>query len=87
MEDNKITIVDDDGKEMEMTILLTFTDDRTNKSYVVYYDAKNEDEETPLMASVYDDDGNLFPVEKEEEWDMIDEVVSAFLEDQDDVEA
>lgn len=87
MEENKITIVDDDGTESEMTILLTFTDDRTNKSYVVYYDANNQDEETPLMASVYDDEGNLFPVESEEEWNMIDEVVSAFLEDQDEAEA
>ena len=31
--------------------------------------------------AVFDDEGNFFPVETQEEWDMIDEVVGAFIED------
>ena len=30
---------------------------------------------------IFDEEGNLYPVETEEEWDMIDEVVGAFIED------
>ena len=69
MNENKIFIMNDDGKEVEMNILLTFDD------YVVVYDAKDEDS---LYAFIYDEEGNLFAVEDEEELAMVDEVISAF---------
>lgn len=73
MNENKIFIMNDDGKEVEMNILLTF--DANDKNYVVVYDAKDEDS---LYAFIYDEEGNLFAVEDEEELAMVDEVISAF---------
>ena len=73
MKDNTIYIIDDDGKEVEMKIFLTF--DYEDKQYVVVYDQNNEDE---LYPFVYDEQGNLFPVESEDELSVIDEVVSAY---------
>ncbi len=73
MKENSIFITDEDGKEVEMKILMTF--EANQKKYVVVYDEKNEDE---LYPFVYDDEGNLFAVEDEEEMAMIDEVVSAY---------
>ena len=70
-------ITDEDGKEVEMKILMTF--EANQKKYVVVYDEKNEDE---LYPFVYDDEGNLFAVEDEEEMAMIDEVVSAYEEEE-----
>ena len=75
MKDNSIFITDENGKEVEMKIYLTF--DANDKSYVVVYNAENEDE---LYPFIYDDEGNLFAVESEEELDMIDEVVGAYEE-------
>lgn len=80
MEPNKLIVVDDEGREIEMEIMFTFSEN--NKNYVVYFDPSDEDENTELYVSIYDDEGNLFPVETDEEWDMIDEVVGAFIEDQ-----
>ena len=77
MKDNSIFITDEDGKEVEMKILMTF--EANQKKYVVVYDEKNEDE---LYPFVYDDEGNLFAVEDEEEMAMIDEVVSAYEEEE-----
>lgn len=76
MKENSIYITDENGKEVEMKIYMTF--DINQKQYVVVYEEGNEDE---LYPFIYDDEGNLYPVEDEEEMDMIDEVVSAYEEE------
>ena len=73
MEDNKIYITDENGKEIEMNILFTF--DANDKNYVLCYEEGNEDDLYPFS---YDDNGNLYVVEDEEELKLIDEVVSSF---------
>lgn len=73
MKENSIFITDENGKEVEMKIYLTF--DANDKQYVVVYNETNQDE---LYPFVYDNDGNLFAVESQEELDMIDEVVEAY---------
>lgn len=76
MKENSIFITDENGKEIEMKIYLTF--DANNKQYVVVYEQDNEEELYPL---VYDNEGNLYPVDDEEEMAMIEEVVSAYEEE------
>ena len=39
-----------------------------------------------VFASIYDDEGHLFPIETQEEWDMVEEVLNAFNEDEEDEE-
>jgi len=73
MKENAIYIQDENGKEVEMNILLTF--DANDKNYVVVYPNDNEED---LYAFVYDDEGNLFEVETQEELDMVNEVVEAY---------
>ncbi|MCD7810050.1 MAG: DUF1292 domain-containing protein [Erysipelotrichaceae bacterium] len=80
MDSDRIAIVDDAGNEKEYTVLFTFESEETNKNYVLYYD---EDEDEPeVMTSVFDEDGNLYPVESETEWDMIEAVFEAFTSDE-----
>ncbi|MBQ1566994.1 MAG: DUF1292 domain-containing protein [Erysipelotrichaceae bacterium] len=84
MKENSIFITDDDGKEIEMKIYFTF--DANDKQYVIVYEEGHEDELYPL---IYDDQGNIYPVEDEEEMEMIDEIVSGYegaLTDQDEEE-
>lgn len=77
--DSKIIIVDDQNVEHEMNILFTFEDNRTNKKFVVYYDP--EDESGDLYASIYDEDGKLYPIEDEKDWDTVQEVLDAYVEE------
>lgn len=72
MDDNKIYITDENGKEVEMNILFTF--EAENKNYVITF----KDNEEEVYPFVYDDKGNLEIVEDEKELAMIDEVVAAF---------
>jgi uncharacterized protein YrzB (UPF0473 family) len=82
--DKKLYITDENGVEKEMEILLTFEPDGSTKKYVLYYDPEVEDGD--VFASIYDDEGHLFPIETEAEWDMVEEVLNAFNEDEEDEE-
>ncbi|CVH77912.1 hypothetical protein BN3662_02500 [Clostridiales bacterium CHKCI006] len=77
MDSNNIVIVDENGKEQSFEILFTFTNEQTGRSYVLYYDP--EEDEPGVMASVYDEEGNLFAIESPEEWDMISDVFDSFM--------
>lgn len=86
MDENKVLyVVDEEGIEHEMEVLFTFTSDETHKDYVLFYDPK--DEEGEVFASIYDDEGHLIPVTNEVEWDMIEEVFGAFLDESTENEA
>ena len=73
MSENSIFITDENGIEIEMKIYLTF--EANDKKYVVVYSQDNEDE---LYSFVYDEDGNLYQIESDEELQMVDEVVGAY---------
>ena len=73
MSENSIFITDENNKEVEMKILLTF--EANEKKYVVVYNESNEDE---LYSFVYDDNGNLYQIETEDELNMVNEVIDAY---------
>ncbi|MCI8540015.1 MAG: DUF1292 domain-containing protein [Erysipelotrichaceae bacterium] len=81
IESNTLFVRDEDGKELEMEILFTFEDEERKKKYVVFSDPQSEDGE--VFASAYDDAGNLLPIETDSEWEMVEEVLGAFNEDED----
>lgn len=72
-------ITDETGNEKEMEILFTF--DHQTKKYVVFRDITNQEDE--VFASAYNEEGELLPIESDEEWAMIDEVLQAFAEETD----
>lgn len=76
--ENKFTVADEQGNEIEMEILFTFENEGSN--YVLYLDPKNESGD--VYASKYDEDNNLFPIEEEAEWNMVEEVLGAFEDEQ-----
>ncbi|MBU1020931.1 MAG: DUF1292 domain-containing protein [Firmicutes bacterium] len=88
MEEKLFTVIDEDGTEVEYEVVLTFKSEEFAKSYVVYKLPGDENEE--VFAAIFDEDntdgGNLIQVETEAEWDMLDEVLNAFLEDSDDAD-
>lgn len=80
LDSNSLYVTDELGNEKSMEILFTFEDEEHGKKYVVFADPDVESEE--VFASAYDDAGNLLPVESDEEWAMIEEVILAFQEDE-----
>ena len=83
-----ITIVDEHGNEELYEILFTFDSEDFGKSYVLVYPAGiPEEDEVELQAFSYVEnedgtEGDLEPIETEEEWDMIEEVLNTFVEDE-----
>lgn len=79
MVDEKLTVINEDGTEKEYTILFTFKLEEYGKDYVAFYEEGEED----LFVSSYkpedEDGGSLENVTDEAEWDMIEEVIEAFL--------
>lgn len=84
MEEKTFTVIDEEGNEVLYEVVLTFKSDETNKSYVIYKLPGEEEEE--VFAAIYDEDakdgGNLIQIESEEEWDMVEEVLNTFLEEE-----
>lgn len=80
MDDNKMFIIDEKGNEIEVDILFTFDSDLYGKKYVLYQNPNGDLEE--VFVSSYDDEGNLNSVEDEEELAMVEEVLGAFVDEE-----
>lgn len=83
-----VTIIDEEGNEELYQILFTFDSEDFGKSYVLLYPAgSSEDDDVELQAYSFKENeeggaGDLLPIETEEEWDMIEEVLATFMEDE-----
>ena len=92
-ESNTMIITDESGQEREVEILLTFEDESTGHSFVLFTDP--QDEEGNVYAkelntdayNMYDEDGNLNEVTEESEWEMCQEVLGAFSNEDEEDEA
>lgn len=77
-EDKMLTLITDDGKEIQAEILFTYHSDDFNKDYVVFLP---EGEDSPTAACYVESDetnGNLSPVETDEEWEMLEDLLADF---------
>lgn len=83
-----ITLIDEEGNEELHEILFTFESDEFERSYVLLFPANSEqDTEVELKAFAYIEEdggleGQLLPIESDEEWDMVEEVLNTFVEDE-----
>lgn len=84
LDSNSLYVVDEDGSEKRMTILFTFENEQYGRQYVVFEDP--QDDSGQVFASAFDDEGSLLPLVSEEEWAMVEEVIGAFAEDEDEAQ-
>jgi len=79
--DDTLIITDELGNELEAMIIMTFESEEFGKSYLVYQ--LKDDETGEYFAASFNpedgDEGNLNPIETDEEWE-------SFLEDQEEAE-
>ena len=80
MDNNRIIkVVDDNGVEKDMYIIFVTKLESFNKNYIFYTDPT--DEEGQVFVSSYNDEQQLFPIEKPEEWEELERVFNQFIED------
>lgn len=81
----RIIIPDGNGEEHLFEILLTFDVDETGKSYMAVVPVEQvEDEEVEVYAFRYEsenDDISLFPIESDEEWEMVEEMLQTISDE------
>ncbi len=79
-----LIITDENGDELEAVIIMTFESEEFGKSYLVYQ--LKDDETGEFFAASFNpedgDEGNLSPIETDEEWDLVEEVLESFLEEE-----
>ncbi|CAH0417033.1 DUF1292 domain-containing protein [Periweissella fabaria] len=94
-QEQQITLVDEDGTETLFNVLFTFTSDEYNKSYILLYpEGTEDDQEVDIQAFSFNPDedgeateGDLQAIEDDAEWDMVEEVLNTFLDDDGNFEA
>lgn len=85
-DDQLITLIDEDGNEQLFKELFTFDSDDYGKSYIFIYPADQEnDDSVDIQAYIVADnqDGggqDLVPIEDDQEWDMVEQVLNTFLD-------
>ena len=80
-QENVFTIVNDNGEEIKCEILFTYEDEKTKKNYMAYTDnTLDEEGNTKVYASIFNPEEEnpvLLPIETEEEWKLIEGILSS----------
>mgnify|MGYP006306428989 CR=1 FL=1 len=88
IKEDTLILTDELGNEMVARIILTFESEAFEKSYVVYQ--LEDDENGEYHAASFDpedgDEGQLGQIETDEEWDLVEEVLESFLDEEDEEE-
>ncbi|SHF66868.1 DUF1292 domain-containing protein [Ornithinibacillus halophilus] len=88
-EKERIIIPDENGEEHLFEVLFTFDVDETNQSYIAVVPVEQkDDEEVEVYAFRYeekesdDNDLSLFPIESDEEWEMVEEMLNTIADEE-----
>ncbi|HLR61081.1 MAG TPA: DUF1292 domain-containing protein [Lentibacillus sp.] len=88
-ENERIIIPDENGEEHLFEVLFTFDVDQTGNSYLAVVPAdQKENEEVEVYAFRYEeqekdeDDLSLFPIESDEEWEMVEEMLHTLIDEE-----
>ena len=80
--ETQMVVVDQEGKEHLMQILFTSENEERDAQYVFFYDTEDKEENVMVMRYVGElDSGELIPIEDEDEFDELEEVLNAWQED------
>lgn len=90
-EKERIIVPDENGEEHLFEVLFTFDVDQTNQSYIAVVPVEQkDDEEVEVYAFRYEekendeDDISLFPIDSDEEWDMVEEMLNTLADEEED---
>jgi len=85
----RIIIPDENGEEHLFEVLATFDVDQTKQTYIAVIPVEQrDDDEVEVYAFRYelkdsdDNDLALFPIESDEEWDMVEEMLHTLTDEE-----
>ena len=76
--EKQITIVDGEGKEHLMEILFTYENEERGTKYVFFFNPADPENVIPMR---YQDDGTLEDIDDDEEYEEVEEVFNAYMDD------
>lgn len=79
MEDRTITLIDNEGKEILCDILFTYHYDKLDRNYVVFMDRNSKKVSACQYVESTETTGKLSPVETDEEWTMLEELLNDYV--------
>jgi uncharacterized protein YrzB (UPF0473 family) len=77
-----IFIPDEDGNEEEFEVIMKFELDDSDKKYMMVVPVNGDEETDEVYAFRYEEEGDdlqLFTIEDEEEWDMVEETFNTLV--------
>ena len=84
LEEQKFTVVNSEGEEVECEALFRFESDETHKNYIVYTDnSQDEEGNTRVYAAIYtpgQEKTKLEPIETDAEWNKIQQILDVIQE-------
>lgn len=88
-EKERIIIPDENDEEHLFEVLFTFDVDEMNRSYIAVVPVEQQDEEeVEVFAFRYEEKGEddndlaLFPLESDQEWDMVEEMLHTLSDEE-----
>ena len=89
--ENEFTRVSDTGEEITCEVLFTYEDEKSKKNYIAYTDNTLDDEgNIKVYASIFNPEEEnpvLLPIESDEEWKLIEGILSSLSTEEDEEEA
>ncbi|WP_282936420.1 DUF1292 domain-containing protein [Paenibacillus sp. RC67] len=79
-----IVIPDDDGNEEEFEVVARFEVDRSDKKYLMVVPMDADEESDEVYAFRYEEDGDdlqLYTIEDEEEWNIVEETFNTLMDE------
>lgn len=82
LKDNQLIIIDEEGNEIVCEIIFTFDSEATGKKYVIFQAVDDDSGEVGAASYIEKDngEGELEPIETEEEWELIQDALNDFLD-------
>lgn len=82
MNEEFMTITDAEGNEHRCKILFTYFSDEFKHNYVVFNVEGTDEISAMIFTETSESAGSLMPIENDDEWDMLEEVVTSYFEQQ-----
>ncbi|KEQ22963.1 DUF1292 domain-containing protein [Paenibacillus tyrfis] len=84
-----IYIPDEEGNEEEFEVIMKFEVDDSDKKYMMVVPVDADEESDEVYAFRYEEDGDdlqLYTIEDEEEWNIVEETFNTLMDEYDDEE-
>lgn len=84
-----IYIPDEEGNEEEFEVIMKFEVDGSDKKYMMVVPVDAEEESDEVYAFRYEEDGDdlqLYTIDDEEEWDIVEETFNTLMDELDEEE-